>query len=138
LHTGDVGEWVDETYVKITDRMKDVSSRGRQERRTVGDRELAQGLAVYQRAIVNRRQAAVSRVVGIELDTVGHGRRVVIATHISRLGRKKEVRALVHPSWADVNARSHGRLSPIRWLFDIREALSEFLDHDGASSLPPR
>jgi long-chain acyl-CoA synthetase len=86
LHTGDVGEWVDGTHVKITDRAKDILI-------TAGGKnvapsefgERAQGIAVHRRVIVvgDRRPYLVA-LIGIELETVGDWQRRGITYHLSR------------------------------------------------------
>ena len=49
LHTGDVGEWVDGTHVRITDRAKDIIiTAGGKNIAPERDRERAQGVAVHQ------------------------------------------------------------------------------------------
>ncbi|MFD2350578.1 AMP-binding protein [Nonomuraea ferruginea] len=58
LHTGDVGEWVDGTHVRITDRMKDIIiTAGGKNVAPQRDRERAQGVPVRQGGRRHRRPA---------------------------------------------------------------------------------
>ena len=60
LCTGDVGEWVDGTHLRIVDRIKHIIiTSGRQERLAVGDRERAQDVAVRQGGDGRRRRPQV-------------------------------------------------------------------------------
>ena len=109
LHTGDVGEWVDGTHLKITDRMKDIIiTAGGKNVAADGDRERAQGLAVHQGGHRDRRpRPYLTALIGIELETVGdwaQTRKLPYTTYRD-LGEKTEVLALVQSIVDEVNAR---------------------------------
>ena len=82
LHTGDVGEWVDGTHVRITDRAKDIIiTAGREERGAERDRERAQGVPVHQGGDRHRRPPPVPG--GADRHRAGHGRRLGAAARLA-------------------------------------------------------
>ena len=109
LHTGDVGEWVDGTYVKITDRMKDIiiTAGGKNVAPSEIENALKASPYIKEAIVIGDRRPYLTALIGIELDTVGHWAqtRKLPYTTYRDLGEKKEVRALVQSIVDDVNAR---------------------------------
>jgi long-chain acyl-CoA synthetase len=109
LHTGDVGEWVDDTHVKITDRMKDliITAGGKNVAPSELENALKASPFIKEAIVIGDRRPYLSALVGIELDTVGHwaqARRLAYTTYRD-LAEKPEVRALVQSILDEVNAR---------------------------------
>lgn len=109
LHTGDVGEWVDGTYVKITDRMKDliITAGGKNIAPSEIENALKASPYMKEAIVIGDRRPYLTALIGIELETVGHWAQVrnLPYTTYRDLGEKKEVRALVQSIIDTVNAR---------------------------------
>jgi long-chain acyl-CoA synthetase len=109
LHTGDVGEWVDGTHVRITDRMKDIiiTAGGKNIAPSEIENALKTSPYVKEAVVVGDRRAYLTALVGIELDTVGDWaqRRKIPYTTYRDLAEKPEVIALVQGVIDGVNAR---------------------------------
>ncbi len=99
LKTGDVGEWVDETHVKIVDRMKDIiiTSGGKNISPSEIENSLKASPFIKEAMVIGDGRKFVSALVGIELDTVGDWatRRGIPFTTYRDLGEKPEVIDLV-------------------------------------------
>jgi long-chain acyl-CoA synthetase len=129
LRTGDVGEWVDGTYLRITDRMKDIliTSGGK----NVAPSELENALKcspyVKEAVVVGDRRPYLTALIGIELDTVGHWarRRRLPYTTYRDLSEKPEVQDLVQGVVDQVNER----VSRVEQIKTFR-LLPKELDHD--------
>ncbi|HET9141815.1 AMP-dependent synthetase/ligase [Actinophytocola sp.] len=109
LHTGDVGEWVDGTHVKITDRMKDliITAGGKNIAPSEIENALKASPFIKEAIVIGDRRSYLTALIGIELETVGHwaqARKLAYTTYRD-LGEKKEVRALVQSIVDDVNQR---------------------------------
>lgn len=99
LHTGDVGEWVDGTHVKITDRIKDIiiTAGGKNISPSEIENSLKASPFIKEAIVVGDRRSYLTALIGIELDTVGNWaqkRRLSFTTYRD-LTRKEEVVALV-------------------------------------------
>ena len=109
LHTGDVGEWVDDTYVKITDRMKDIiiTAGGKNVSPSEIENALKASPYIKEAIVIGDARPCLTALIGIELDTVGHWAqtRKLPYTTYRDLGEKKEVRALVQSIVDEVNGR---------------------------------
>ena len=109
LHTGDVGEWVDGTHVRITDRMKDIiiTAGGKNVAPSEIENALKTSPYVKEAVVVGDRRAYLTALVGIELDTVGDWaqRSKIPYTTYRDLAEKPEVIALVQGVVDGVNAR---------------------------------
>jgi long-chain acyl-CoA synthetase len=109
LHTGDVGEWVDGTYVKITDRIKDIiiTAGGK----NIGPSEIENALKaspyIKEAIVIGDRRPYLTALIGIELDTVGDWaqRKGIAYTTYRDLGEKPEVHKLVQGVIDEVNKR---------------------------------
>jgi long-chain acyl-CoA synthetase len=109
LHTGDVGEWVNGTHLRITDRMKDIiiTSGGKNIAPSEIENALKASPYIKEAIVVGDRRTYVTALVGIELDTVGEWaqRRRLPYTTYRDLSNKPEVHALVQQIVDDVNSR---------------------------------
>jgi long-chain acyl-CoA synthetase len=109
LHTGDVGEWVDGTHVKITDRMKDliITAGGKNVAPSEIENAVKASPFIKEAIVIGDRRAYLTALIGIELETVGHwaqARRLAYTTYRD-LAEKPEVRKLVQSIVDEVNAR---------------------------------
>ncbi|GIH92607.1 AMP-dependent synthetase/ligase [Planobispora siamensis] len=99
LHTGDVGEWVDGTHVRITDRMKDIiiTAGGKNIAPSEIENALKASPYIKEAVVVGDRRRYLTALIGIELDTVGEWarRRGLPYTTYRDLSEKPEVRELV-------------------------------------------
>jgi long-chain acyl-CoA synthetase len=109
LHTGDVGELVDGTHLKITDRAKDIliTSGGKNIAPSEIENALKASPFIKEAMVVGDRRPYLVALVGIELETVGNWaqRRGIAYTTYRDLGEKPEVVALVRDIVDGVNAR---------------------------------
>lgn len=99
LHTGDVGEWVHGTHVRITDRLKDViiTAGGKNVSPSEIENHLKASPFIKEAIVIGDRRKYLTALIGIELDTVGdwaQKRRLTFTTYRD-LTRKPEVLALI-------------------------------------------
>ena len=129
LHTGDVGEWVDDTYVKITDRMKDIiiTAGGKNVAPSEIENALKASPYIKEAIVIGDARPYLTALIGIELDTVGHWAqtRKLPYTTYRDLGEKKEVRALVQSIVDEVNGR-FARVEQVKKF----SMLTKELDHE--------
>jgi long-chain acyl-CoA synthetase len=129
LHTGDVGEWVDGTHVRITDRMKDIiiTAGGKNIAPSEIENALKTSPYIKEAVVVGDRRAYLTALIGIELDTVGDWaqRRKIPYTTYRDLAEKPEVIALVQGVIDSVNAR----VSTVEQIKRFR-MLPKELDHE--------
>ncbi|WP_432949615.1 AMP-dependent synthetase/ligase [Kribbella sp. CA-253562] len=109
LHTGDVGEWVDGTHLRITDRMKDliITAGGKNIAPSEIENALKASPYVKEAVVIGDGRKYLTALIGIEPDTVGHWaqqRRLPYSTYRD-LSSKKEVIALVQGVVDEVNER---------------------------------
>jgi long-chain acyl-CoA synthetase len=73
LKTGDVGEWVDGTHVKIVDRIKDIiiTSGGKNISPSEIENKLKTSPYIKEAMVVGDRRNYLAALIGIEFDTVG-------------------------------------------------------------------
>ncbi len=99
LMTGDVGEWVDGTHVKIVDRIKHIiiTSGGKNISPSEIENSLKTSPYVKEAMVIGDRRKFVTALVGIELDTVGDWavRRNIPYTTYRDLSEKPEVIELI-------------------------------------------
>ncbi|MFI6322392.1 AMP-dependent synthetase/ligase [Nonomuraea sp. NPDC050556] len=109
LHTGDVGEWVDGSHVRITDRMKDIiiTAGGKNVAPSEIENALKASPYIKEAIVVGDRRPYLVALIGIELDTVGEWarRRGLSYTTYRDLSDKPLVRELVQGLVNDVNTR---------------------------------
>ncbi|MFE2756417.1 AMP-dependent synthetase/ligase [Actinosynnema sp. NPDC059335] len=109
LRTGDVGEWVDGTHVRITDRMKDIiiTAGGKNVAPSEIENALKSSPYIKEAVVLGDRRPYLVALIGIEFDTVGHWarqRRITYTTYRD-LAEKDEVRELVQGVVTAVNER---------------------------------
>jgi long-chain acyl-CoA synthetase len=109
LHTGDVGEWVDGSYVRITDRLKDIiiTAGGKNIAPSEIENSLKASPYVKEAIVIGDRRKYLTALIGIELDTVGDWaqRRRLAFTTYRDLSQKPEVRELVQKVVDETNTR---------------------------------
>ncbi|WP_327091180.1 AMP-dependent synthetase/ligase [Nonomuraea sp. NBC_01738] len=129
LHTGDVGEWVDGGYVRITDRMKDIiiTAGGKNVAPSEVENALKASPYIKEAVVVGDRRPYCVALVGIELDTVGEWarRRGIAYTTYRDLSERPETRALVQEIVTAVNGRFAAVEQVKRFAFLPKE-----LDHE--------
>lgn len=129
LHTGDVGEWVDSTHVKITDRLKDIiiTSGGKNISPSEIENALKCSPFIKEAIVIGDGRSYLTALVGIELDTVGSWaeRRRIPYTTYRDLAEKPEVLELVQQIVNEVNER-FARVESIKMF----RMLHKELDHE--------
>ncbi len=109
LRTGDVGEMVDGTHLRITDRIKDIiiTAGGKNVAPSEIENALKASPLIKEAVVIGDRRPFLSALIGIELDTVGEWaqRRRIPYTTYRDLTEKPEVVELVQGVIDQVNAR---------------------------------
>ncbi|WP_436497228.1 AMP-dependent synthetase/ligase [Actinokineospora sp. HUAS TT18] len=109
LHTGDVGVWVDDTHIKITDRMKDIiiTAGGKNVAPSEIENALKVSPYVKEAVVIGDRRPYLSALIGVELETVGEWaqRKRIPYTTYRDLSERPEVIKLVQDIVDDVNKR---------------------------------
>jgi long-chain acyl-CoA synthetase len=117
LHTGDVGEWVDGTHIRIVDRIKDiiVTAGGKNISPSLIENALKASPYIKEAVVVGDRRPYVTALIGIELDTVADWatRRGIPYTTYRDLSEKPEVLGLVREIVLQVNGQ-FARVEQIR------------------------
>ena len=129
LHTGDVGEWVDGTHVKIIDRIKDIiiTAGGKNISPSEIENSLKSSPFIREAIVIGDKKPYLTALIGIEEDTVGswaQAQRVPYTTYRD-LSEKAEVIKLVQGIVRDVNER-YARVENIRKFRMIPKSL----DHE--------
>jgi long-chain acyl-CoA synthetase len=129
LHTGDVGEWVDGTHVRIVDRIKDIiiTAGGKNISPSEIENHLKTSPFVKEAMVIGDRQAYLTVLIGIEMDTVADWaqRRQLPYTTYRDLTEKPEVLKLVQ----GVVARTNERFARVEQMRKFRMIPKE-LDHE--------
>jgi long-chain acyl-CoA synthetase len=129
LHTGDVGEWVDGTHLRITDRMKDIfiTAGGKNVSPSEIENALKASPYIKEAVVIGDGRRYLTALIGIELDNVGDWaqRQGLGFTTYRDLAEKPEVYALVQGIVADVNRRHN----PVEQIKEFR-MLPKELDHE--------
>lgn len=109
LHTGDVGEWVDGKYVRITDRLKDIiiTAGGKNISPSEIENSLKSSPYIKEALVIGDRRKYLTALIGIELDTVGNWaqKRKMPFTTYRDLTEKPEVRELVQKVVDETNTK---------------------------------
>lgn len=109
LHTGDVGEWVEDTFVKITGRMKDIiiTSGGKNIAPSEIENSLKASPYVKEAVVIGDRRKYVSALIGIEFDTVADWaqQRGITFTTYRDLSEKGETLELIRGIVRDTNEK---------------------------------
>jgi long-chain acyl-CoA synthetase len=129
LHTGDIGQWVDGSHIRITDRAKDIiiTAGGKNVAPSEIENALKASPYVKEAVLVGDRRPYLTALIGIELDTVGEWaqRRGLPYTTYRDLSTKPEVVALVRSIVDGVNAR-HATVEQVKRF----RMLPKELDHE--------
>jgi long-chain acyl-CoA synthetase len=109
LHTGDVGEWVDGTHLRIVDRIKDIiiTAGGKNISPSEIENQLKASPFVKEAVVIGDQRSYLTALIGIELDTVADWaqRRHLPYTTYRDLSEKEEVLRLVQGIVRDSNER---------------------------------
>ncbi|MEX2654450.1 MAG: AMP-binding protein [Acidimicrobiia bacterium] len=129
LKTGDVGEWVDGTHVKIVDRMKDIiiTSGGKNISPSEIENSLKTSPYVKEAMVIGEGRKFIAALIGIELDTVGDWatRRNIPYTTYRDLSEKPEVLELIQ-GIVDKTNKKFARVENIRKF----KMIPKELDHE--------
>ncbi|MFD4671049.1 AMP-dependent synthetase/ligase [Lentzea sp. NPDC058450] len=129
LHTGDVGEWVDGTHVKITDRMKDIiiTAGGKNIAPSELENALKTSPYIKEAVVIGDQRAYLVALIGIEYETVGHWaqQRKITYTTYRDLSEKAEVLELVQKIVTETN----GKFAQVEQIKKFRMFPKE-LDHE--------
>jgi len=109
LRTGDVGEWVDGTHVKIIDRMKDIiiTSGGKNISPSEIENTLKASPSIKEAMVVGDGRKYLSALISIEMDVVGNWalRQNIPYTTYRDLAEKPEVIALIQGIVDEANSK---------------------------------
>ncbi len=129
LRTGDVGEWVDGTHVKIVDRIKDIiiTAGGKNISPSEIENVIKTSPYIKEAMVIGDGRKFMSALIGIELDTVGDWatRKGIPYTTYRDLSEKPEVIELVRSIVNKTNER-FARVENIRKF----RLLPKELDHE--------
>ena len=107
LHTGDVGEWVDGTHVKIVDRIKDIiiTAGGKNISPSEIENSLKMSPFVGEAIVIGDRRKFLSALIGIDFDVVSDWatRKRLAHTTYRDLSEKDEVRELIQKAVTSTN-----------------------------------
>ncbi len=129
LHTGDVGEWVDGSHVRIIDRMKDIiiTSGGKNVSPSEVENSLKTSPFIKEAIVIGERRKYLTALIGIDFEAVSEwaqGRRITHTTYRD-LSEKPEVVDLIGRA---VKA-SNEKLSRVEQIKTFR-LLAKELDHE--------
>lgn len=129
LHTGDVGEWVEETHLRVTDRIKDIiiTAGGKNISPSEIENALKASPYIKEAIVIGDRRKFLTALIGIEQDVVSTWARSRKITYTSYrdLSEKQELRTVIAGIVADVNTR----LASVETIKDFR-MLPHELDQD--------
>jgi long-chain acyl-CoA synthetase len=129
LKTGDVGEWVDGTHVKIIDRIKHIiiTAGGKNISPSEIENSLKTSPFIKEAMVIGDRRKFLTALIGIELDTVGDWalRQQIPYTTYRDLSEKPEVIELVQ---AEVN-KTNEKFAGVESIRKFR-LLPKELDHE--------
>lgn len=129
LHTGDKGEWVKGTHLRIVDRIKDIiiTAGGKNISPSEIENALKSSPYIKEAVIIGDKQAYLTALIGIELDTVANyaQRRRIAYTTYRDLTEKPEVLTLIQKIITDTNSR-YARVEQVRKF----RMLPKELDHE--------
>ncbi|MEX1178939.1 MAG: AMP-binding protein [Nitriliruptor sp.] len=129
LHTGDVGEWVDGTHVKIVDRIKDIiiTAGGKNISPSEIENSLKTSPYIKEAVVIGDQKPYLTALIGIELDTVGDWaqRKRIAYTTYRDLSEREEVLELVRQAVAETNDK-FARVENVRKF----RMLTKELDHE--------
>jgi long-chain acyl-CoA synthetase len=131
LHTGDIGEWVDGTYVRITDRAKDIiiTAGGKNIAPSEIENALKASPYIKEAIVIGDRRPYLVALIGIEPETVGDWtqRQGVTYSTYRDLSEKPAVIDLVQT----IVTRANERFAPVEQIKKFRLLPKELDHHDG-------
>jgi long-chain acyl-CoA synthetase len=117
LHTGDVGEWVDGTHLKIVDRIKDIiiTAGGKNITPSELENELKASPYITDAVVIGDRKPYLTAIIMVDHDNVEHFAlsRDIRFTNYESLTRSQEVVDLIGAEVAAVNQR-YARVEQIK------------------------
>ncbi|MEV8266131.1 AMP-binding protein [Microbacterium sp. NPDC076911] len=129
LHTGDVGEWVDGTHLRIVDRIKDIiiTAGGKNIAPSEIENALKSSPYVKEAVVIGDRRPYLAALIGIEYDSVADwaSRRRLEFTTYRDLSSKPEVVELI----ASVIREANKKLARVEAVRKFR-MLTKELDHE--------
>ena len=129
LRTGDVGEWVDGTHIKITDRMKDIiiTAGGKNISPSEIENSMKASPFIKEAVVIGDGRKYLTALIGIELDTVGDWaqRRKIPYTTYRDLSEKDEVLDLVKKIVRETNEK-FSRVEGVKYF----RMIPKELDHE--------
>lgn len=129
LHTGDVGEWIDGTHLRIIDRIKDIiiTAGGKNISPSEIENAIKASPFVKEAVVIGDKRPYLTALLGIEYDTVADwaSRKGLEFTTYRDLSTKPEVIDLMKQAVSDVNAK-FARVEAIRKF----RMLTKELDHE--------
>jgi long-chain acyl-CoA synthetase len=129
LHTGDVGEWVGGTHIKIVDRIKDIiiTAGGKNISPSEIENSLKASPFIKEAIVIGDRRKYLTALVGIDFDVVSEWaqRKRIAHTTYRDLSEKAEVRTLVQKAVDETNAK-FARVEQIKTF----TMLTKELDHE--------
>ena len=129
LRTGDVGEWVDGTHLKVVDRIKDIiiTAGGKNVAPSEIENSIKVSPYVKEAVVIGDRRPYLSAAIGIEYDTVADwaSRAGIEFTTYRDLSEKPEVIALI----AEVIRETNSKLARVESVRKFR-MLTKELDHE--------
>jgi long-chain acyl-CoA synthetase len=129
LRTGDVGEWVDGTHLRIVDRIKDIiiTAGGKNVSPSEIENQIKTSPFIKEVVVIGDRRPYLTALVGIEFDTVADwaARRKLPYTTYRDLSSRTEVIDLV----AEVIRETNARLARVESVRKFRMIVKE-LDHE--------
>jgi long-chain acyl-CoA synthetase len=109
LHTGDVGEWVDGTHVRIVDRLKDIiiTSGGKNISPSEIENSLKASPFIKEAIIIGDRRKYLTALIGIDYEVVSEWaqRKKLPHTTYRDLSEKPEVVALIEKAVKATNEK---------------------------------
>lgn len=129
LHTGDVGEWVDGTHIRIVDRIKDIiiTSGGKNVSPSEIENSLKTSPFIKEAIVIGDRRKYLTALIGIDFEVVSEWaqRRKLPHTTYRDLSEKPEVVALVRKA-VDATNEKFARVEQIKGF----RLLTKELDHE--------
>ena len=129
LHTGDVGEWVDGTHIRITDRMKDIiiTAGGKNIAPSEIENALKASPFIKEAIVIGDRRKYLTALIGIDYEVVSEWaqRRRIPHTTYRDLSEKPEVVALVDKAVKETNEK-FARVEQIKTF----RLMTKELDHE--------
>lgn len=129
LHTGDVGEWVDGTHIKIVDRIKDIiiTAGGKNVSPSEIENSIKASPFIKEAIVIGDRRKYLTCLIGIDFEVASEWaqRKRIPHTTYRDLSEKPEIRKFVQRAVAETNEK-FSRVEQIKKF----EMLTKELDHE--------